>query len=65
MKKHFFYLTYMFALAATLPANADNVPWQNPQINEINREAMHTSFHSSMKMQHWHSRHYLTYNVSK
>lgn len=25
MKKHFFYLTYMFALAATLPANADNV----------------------------------------
>lgn len=26
MKKHFFYLTYMFALAATLPANADNVP---------------------------------------
>ena len=44
MKKHFFYLTYMFALAATLPANADNVPWQNPQINEINREAMHAHF---------------------
>lgn len=34
----------MFALAATLPANADNVPWQNPQINEINREAMHAHF---------------------
>lgn len=44
MKKHFFYLTYMLALAATLPANADNVPWQNPQINEINREAMHAHF---------------------
>ena len=34
----------MFALAATLPANADNVPWQNPQINEINREAMYAHF---------------------
>ena len=44
MKKLFFYLTYMLALAATLPANADNVPWQNPQINEINREAMHAHF---------------------
>lgn len=34
----------MLALAATLPANADNVPWQNPQIHEINREAMHAHF---------------------
>lgn len=30
MKKHFFYLTYMFALAATLPANADKCALAKP-----------------------------------
>lgn len=66
MKKHFFYITYLLAFTATLPAQADNVPWQNPQINEINREPMHAHFlPSSMKMQHWHNKLFPIYNVSK
>lgn len=44
MKKHSFYITCMFAVAVAAQVYAENVPWQNPQVNEINREPMHAHF---------------------
>lgn len=43
MKKHFLF-TYLFVAAATFQVHADNVPWQNPKVNEMNREPMHAHF---------------------
>ena len=37
---------YTFLLSSLLctDALADNEPWQNPQVNEMNREPMHAHF---------------------
>ena len=37
---------YTFLLSSLLctGALADNEPWQNPQVNEMNREPMHAHF---------------------
>ena len=37
---------YTFLLSSLLcvSAFADNEPWQNPQVNEMNREPMHAHF---------------------
>ncbi len=44
MKKHNLYIACLFAFIVTVKGYADNVPWQNPQVNEINREPMHAHF---------------------
>ena len=36
--------TLLFSSLLCVSALADNEPWQNPQINEINREPMHAHF---------------------
>ena len=46
---------YTFLLSSLLctGALADNEPWQNPQVNEMNREPMHaTSLRLRMKPTH-------------
>ena len=36
--------TLLFSSLLCVSALADNEPWQNPQINEINREPMYAHF---------------------
>ena len=38
------YTLLFFLIALCVSALADNEPWQNPQINEINREPMYAHF---------------------
>lgn len=38
---HYILITFLFVSFASM---ADNVPWQDPQVNEINREATHAHF---------------------
>lgn len=44
MKRHFFYIACILASFTTKRIYAESVPWQDPQVNEINREPMHAHF---------------------
>ncbi|MFA6673155.1 MAG: sugar-binding domain-containing protein, partial [Methanoculleus sp.] len=46
---HYILVTLMFVFVSSM---AENIPWQNPQLNEINREPAHAHFIPFIKEKH-------------